>query len=566
MQSTSDALPLVHEGWDHLKHERPLAAWASWQRALRVDADQPAARQALDRLAGSPELPATARKEYRFRTPADPARRARWDAAFRGRDLSDLTEAASAFAALAADDPTDPDAPYNQALCLAWLGRNVEAIEALDRSVRAGAAGDFDAAASVWTLAGVLRQGGGAEERADEFSYAIEIPGPLPAAFARNVVLRRLPTPGEPAHDHVTVDEWLDRDWPEDHGGPLHLDDVPRVVAIVLSTGRSVRFSATSPEGIDTVALALRRLGLDPPSPVRTPLPVSRLDAAAWSIRLPTWVDEETRHRIYRENVEDFFENRWDMRQRRGLGDFSPFAAASGDAAARAKLEGTVRLFEELAARPAAVELYQGYPFDRLRRRLGLVPRDPETIDETEVATMSGADLERLDPTMLDDHALVDAFRSSLAFADDARTAPFAERLIATNSPSLARLDLQQVFGPLVRRAAGRPEEAMRWVDEALAADAAHRGGRYRQLFTMWRADALARLGQPEHAEVTFRDVVDRSAWAATVALMGAESLLDNGHEQQGRRLAALARDLALEHGDAATAREAGALLDRFEP
>ena len=38
---------LVHEGWDHLRSQRPLAAWASWQRALRVEPDSTAAPQAL---------------------------------------------------------------------------------------------------------------------------------------------------------------------------------------------------------------------------------------------------------------------------------------------------------------------------------------------------------------------------------------------------------------------------------------------------------------------------------------------------------------------------------------
>ena len=49
---------------------------------------------------------------------------------------------------------------------------------------------------------------------------------------------------------------------------------------------------------------------------------------------------------------------------------------------------------------------------------------------------------------------------------------------------------------------------------------------------------------------------------AAPVAL----ALLDNGHEDQGRRLASLARDIALEHGDMDTARAAEALLDRLPP
>lgn len=573
MAATPDALSLVHEGWDHLKLERPLAAWACWQRALRIEPDQPAARQALDRLAQAPELPASARKEYRFRNPSDPARRARWDAAFRGRDLSDLAVAASAFAGLANEDPTDPDAPYNQALCLAWLGRNAEAIAALDRAVGLRAGSDPEGAAAAWTLAGVLRQGGGAEELADAVRYAVEWEGDPAgrlAALARRGALRRLPPPAEAGRDDVTVDEWLDRDWPEVGEAPLGLADLPRLRGIALATARSLRVSTTNQEGLAAIASALGDSGGGLPPIRQTPLPLALLDADVWTIRVPAGVDDESRRRLYRENVEDYFENRWVHRPRRDLGPswISPLAAARGDAASRAKLAATIALFEELADRPTARELYQGYPFDRLRRRLGLPPRDAEAVDPADPGSMSGDDLDRLDPGALDDHALADAFRSAAALGDDARTARFADRLVAAQSPALARLDLRDVFAPLVRLALAedRPEVALRRVDEAIAADAEFRGGRDRGAFTTWRAELHARVGEPDHAEATYRSLVDHSAAAASVALDGAETLLDNGHREQALRLAGLARDIALAHGDVATAREAEALLERLEP
>src|SRR5262245_41257297 len=122
---SADALALVHRGWDHLKLQRPLAAWACWQRALRIAPDDPAASQALDRLATADDLPAAARAVYRFRAPTNTARRARWDERFRGRDLQDLDIAAGAFRDLAEADPTDSAAWYNRALCLSWNGLNV---------------------------------------------------------------------------------------------------------------------------------------------------------------------------------------------------------------------------------------------------------------------------------------------------------------------------------------------------------------------------------------------------------------------------------------------------------
>ena len=55
--------------------------------------------------------------------------------------------------------------------------------------------------------------------------------------------------------------------------------------------------------------------------------------------------------------------------------------ASRGDAVARAKLTAVVRLREQLGNRPSALLLYQGYPFDRLRRRLGLELVYPGAVD-----------------------------------------------------------------------------------------------------------------------------------------------------------------------------------------
>ena len=61
--STQDAtLALVHEGWNHLMSQRPLAAWGTWQRALRIDPESAAARQALETLASASDLPLAARQ------------------------------------------------------------------------------------------------------------------------------------------------------------------------------------------------------------------------------------------------------------------------------------------------------------------------------------------------------------------------------------------------------------------------------------------------------------------------------------------------------------------------
>src|SRR4051794_40513022 len=147
-----EVLALVHEGWHHLKLQRPLAAWASWQRALRRAPEDHAAREALEVLATAAELPLAARATYRFLTPADPARRERWDAGFRGRDLQDLPAAGEAFRRLTDADPADAPAWYNAALCAAWLGNNSEALAALERFVALSAETEPEAASEAWAL------------------------------------------------------------------------------------------------------------------------------------------------------------------------------------------------------------------------------------------------------------------------------------------------------------------------------------------------------------------------------------------------------------------------------
>jgi tetratricopeptide (TPR) repeat protein len=391
---------LVHEGWRHLQLQRPLAAWASWQRALRIEPGDRAARAALDSLAAAEVLPAAARASYRFRTPRGDVGRARWDARLRGPGLDDVAGAAATFAALADEDPRDAPARYNQALCLAWLGRNAEAVAALERAVLQDAADHADAAEAAWTLAEVLRQGAGAEAIADDLSYRWTIPtdrvDELLAHVARTAPLQPLPAPldpasGRPLFPDARVFEWLDRPMPATSPPPT-LADLPLVQATVVATPGAIRFSSPDPDELDRApGVLLRDLGLDPDACTKeaTPLPLRLMDAAAWTFRLPRGLDDQDRHRLTREAVERYFEEQWILRPRHGLRApdrpgaprLSPQGAArlaaEGDLVLRAKLSAVIRLREQLGARPATAHLYAGYPFDLLRRSLGLDPIDP---------------------------------------------------------------------------------------------------------------------------------------------------------------------------------------------
>jgi len=568
--SVDPALALVHEGWSHLQKQRPLAAWASWRRALRVATEQPAAARALDVLANAGDLPEAARSEYRFLTPEDEARRSRWDARFRGRDLEELAIAARTFAEIAEDDPLDGRARFNQGLCLAWEGRNAEAVAALDWAVGALAVGEPGIAVDAWTLAEILRQGGGAEALADDLSYAATLtwtPGQDPADFlddrpeVRPLKIPVDPATGGPRLSQARLYEWLDR--PEPSPGSPTGAGPWRLRATVIRSPGSLRLSGTDPILLEEARAEVVRLRGDRVASSRaeaTPLPLAFLDAALWAFRLPTDADDDTRALLNRSAVERYYEGDWIGRPRAGLDGRSPVeAGSSGDPVARAKLAAVVRLREQLGARPTTALLYQGYPFDRLRRRLGLEPTDPEAVDPADPSCMSALDLDRLDPAPLNHHGLADAYESAAALGDDRRTARFAAALADRGPAALAGLDVPALFATLVRHAmtVGDPDLALRRIDQAQAVDP---GSADRPTYQTWRAEVLARAGRPDDALVVYWNLLDQAPTDPALALDAAETLLDNGFEDQGRELARLAAGIARRVGDQEIAGKAQAL------
>lgn len=571
------ALALVHRGWDHLGRRRPIAAWAAWERVIRVDPGNRAAAEALAVLDAAPDLPASARSGRKFRPP-DADRRPRWDLALRDGDLADLDAAADAFAKLAEADPEDAPAWFNRGLCLAWLGRNAEAIGALDEALALLAAtgndADFEAAVGAWALAEILRQGGGAEHLADDLDHALAVDGPVAGldSLIASGRLRQVPPPPGTDLDDARIFEWLDRAPPPSDPEPS-VAALPRLLATLVTTPRSTRLSGPDAAGLATAEAELVRAVdfevLDARR-VSTPLPLPLLDAAVWAFRLPGGLDPDARARLGREAVERFYEGRWLQIPRIGLGGRNPLQAArdasNGDAAARAKLAGVVLVREQLGERPRAVGLYQGYPFDRLRRRLGLEPRIPGIVDPDDLAAWGGPELDAADPSALDDVRLAEASLSAEALGDDRRTVRFAEVLLGRDPTRWTRVDLRPLAAALVREALARDEVplALEHLGRAAGIDLDHRGGRDRDEFAIWQAEIHARAGEPDSAARVYESVLDRSQNAA-VALDAAETLLDNGHEPQGLALARRARDLAEAAGDAEALARADHLIDDLE-
>jgi tetratricopeptide (TPR) repeat protein len=497
---------------------------------------------------------------------------------------------ADAFGRLAAEEPSDAAAWYNRAICLAWLGSNREAVACLDRAVELEAVSSRDRAVEAWTLAELLRQGGGAQELADDLRFACSIdwdPDDTDTMLAEFPEIRRLPAPQAPGVEalptlQVEIFEWPDQSVSDPDPDRIEsAAGLPIVLATVFVDRTSRRLRLSSPR-VDTLEQAeerlLARIGADAGAgigagrraiqPVReaSPLPLPFLDADVWTVRVPGGLEPSRAEDLRRGWVEHYYEDIWIHRPRQGLGGLSPLAAADashrGDAVIGAKLAAVIDFREQLASRPSALRLYHGYPFDRLRHRLGIPPAEPAAVDPADLSCAAPWELAAIDPRPLDDHRLVDAVASAAGLLDDAIAAPLAVELLRRQSVTIAGVHLAGAVSSLLRRAMGSndPDAAIGWIDRARPlADA-----RTAEVLDLWRAEILARAARPDEALRAFSALIGSDAKGAAMALDAAETLIDNGHSDQARPLLEAARDLARSNGLSWTARRAQELLDRL--
>lgn len=602
----------LHEGWDHLKAGRPLAARASWRQAALHGGDvAAAASQAIATLDVASDLPAAARASYHLRHPIDPTRRAAWDRRLRaggegsqqgdtdknGAGSMDLAAMADAFGRLAQEDPTDADAWYNRGLVLAWQGLNREAVAAIERAVALEATGEFDRAVEDWTLAELLRQGAGAYDLADSLRYSFTIdwdPGDTEALLREFPEIQRLPAPQAPGLEssltmQVELFDWPDRSIlaPDEPAAdrPVLAAGLPVVLATVIIDRSARRLRLSSPR-VDTLQQAEERLlarrpevtgaylgkladrGGVCPQREAAPLPLPFLDADVWTVRLPAGLDPFQADDLRREWVEHYYEDSWIHRPRQAIDGLSPLAAAEkargGDVVIRAKLAAVVDFREQLARRLSAERLYHGYPFDRLRHRLGLAAADPAAVgvEPGDLSCAAPWELAALDPPALEDHRLVEALASAAGLLDDAVTAPLSIELLR-RSIRVEGIHLISAVSPLVRRAMhdADPDAALGWIDRARAlADTSTTS-----MLDVWRAEILARVGRPEESLRIYRSLIRSDAPGAVAALDAAETLIDNRHYDQARPLLDAARDLARSAGLPWTERRAREWLDGLQ-
>ena len=255
----------------------------------------------------------------------------------------------------------------------------------------------------------------------------------------------------------------------------------------------------------------------------------------------------------------------WIHRPRQGLGGLSPLAAAEasqrGDAVVRAKLAAVVDFREQLGRRPSALRLYHGYPFDRLRRRLGLAPSEPAAVDPADLSCAAPWELAALDPATLDDHRLVDAVASAVGLLDDAIAAPLATELLRRIDPDRRG----RTWSARSRRwCAGRwaPAIPTRRSTGSTGPGPWPTPGPRRSSTSGAPRSSRAPTG-PTRRCAPICALIRSDAKGAAMALDAAETLIDNRHLDQARPLLDAARDLAQSNGLPWTARRAQELTRR---
>ncbi len=518
----------------------PLAAWASWQQALKAEPTLQDAQEAIAQSIGAnPFLPVFVRQGVRLRSPDQLAifnegRRRQWDEALGGERSWRLEEVRDAFARLATDDPHDAAAQFNLGLASAWLGDNVSALAALDHYVRLE--DNADAAANAWDLGEVLRAAlpsPAHNDLLDWFAvYRIVDANQLGAAFQdwKRVVSLR-------SENGVRL-HLLDRDLENLAAGAPLLGGQPRMLAQLAVLEGMLMVVATSSRKLAEAKAALDAragLAIAPAEEATQPGVLDALDFEG-SVLLARVPDES--YRAEREKqAARYFETAWIHEPLVSLGGAAPVDAAQHPALKK-KLEGVIRHRERAFARYST-----GYNFDRLRNRLGLMSLVPPGTTPAEspldFGAFSAPQLAELKPAELEDAQVASAYRAALTLDAPTLALRFAEDL--ARRPAAAELvDMGGVFRRMVLDRLERRKfaEAVAAADAGVAYDAAHADGKHAPALQALRGRALLAADRPDDAAAAFRNLFDKHADAFKAQGEAVETCLRAGRNPLAKELA----------------------------
>ncbi len=510
-------------GETEMRLNRPVAARAAFEIARRCRAADENLRTLFTELFGKDSVvPAAGRKEYSYLPSSSPsAPQESWDRALAGDATGKLSDAASAFDQITQQQPDHAAAWYNLGLTKAWLGDNRGAVEALERYVTLES--NEAQAAAAWTLAEVLNYGWGMEDRANwrEYGGLYQVRDPRALVGLIN----------EWATQHRLIALHPD----EEHGllTGILVDQQPTLAATIAPPklapfGANFMVAGTILRLWNTNADILRRLQeelqsklgpalAEPQATEGIPVFRSILMEAFWFPILPG--DETEATNSVREKVQQYFEDKWIHRPMPSLGNLAPIDAA-GTPSLRKKVLGLILFLQDLTP---PVQPFD-YDFNRLRRKLGLLPGEPSGAgqpdgaspgsDGPDISAMSAAELSTLKVENLADDKLGQAYQTALKL-DARELAGHFARALVSRPPRPEQPDRFPWYAHLTQLALseGDTEAALNYVND---------GERYE----LRRAQIHCKRGETDQAQDIFSTLIARAPSELRFRGSAAEAML----------------------------------------
>ena len=529
-----------------MKLNHPLAAHAAAEQALKHNPADQNLRDGVGKVFGptNPNLPRAVWQQYDFKPLAASAsaeRKAEWKKALSAASTGKLAPAEQAFARLAAQDENDAAACYNLGLTRAWLGRNADALEAIDRYVALEP--DEAEAAKAWAIGEVLRLGQGMEDQADyvEYSTIAQVRDPQAIANALNELGRKQLLSGVQVSEEQGVVTAAILDPPPPALTPeLEAKQSPHLGAFMVMMQGILRLWHINKESLERAFTAIQMNAGDSLAQrvdVRGPAKFHDVLSEALIFPRQAVSDEDVSKRLG-ESVQHYFEEVWLHRPLKSLSGVPPIDAA-GSTLLRKKLRGVAAFLEDCAA-----VLRFPYEFDRLRRKLGLIEAKPEGTPTTngaapDINAMGAAELAALSPASLDDTRLELAYQAALKLDARDLAGQFARAIVA-RPPRPEKPDRYPLFNHLIQLALGTSDmtAALDEVNAGEQDDCHHNEGRRRNDYELRRAQVHAKRGEHDQAAEVFDRLIARVPSELKYRVSAAESMLSARQGGRAQRYA----------------------------
>jgi tetratricopeptide (TPR) repeat protein len=206
-------------------------------------------------------------------------------------------------------------------------------------------------------------------------------------------------------------------------------------------------------------------------------------------------------------SAQNYYEETWIHRPRRSLMGNAPVDAV-GSANLRKRLRGVIRFVQDCAANG----LLREYEFDRLRRKLGLLPGEAAPAGEApDVSALGSAELAGLNVEALSGEQLNQAFQAAQKLDAQELAGRFARALVGLPSGA-AQADRYPAYAYLIQRSLGENalDSALDFVNEGERADCEQNEGRRRNDYELRRAEVHAKRGEADQTEDVFRRLIER--------------------------------------------------------